>query len=126
MRIPVAGIPRFPGAGSSARGQPAPKARPKGVADGQRVNIPALSGEVEPRGARGGNGRELRMLAAARVNRVAEGVPRDSAPRAPPRREKPRGDEPDSRTKTDTGGRVRRRTKARERNLVKELGNIAP
>ena len=29
------------------------------------------------------------------------------------------------RTKTDTGGRVKY-TKARERNLVKELGNIAP
>ena len=39
-RIPAAGIPRFPGAGSSARGQPDPKARPKGVVDGHRVNIP--------------------------------------------------------------------------------------
>ena len=42
MRIPVAGIPRFPGAGSSARGQSAPKARPKGVADGQQADIPVL------------------------------------------------------------------------------------
>ena len=46
MEILVAGIPRFPGAGSSARGQSAPKARPKGVADGQQVNIPAQVQEV--------------------------------------------------------------------------------
>ena len=38
--IPVAGIPRLPGAGSSARGQSGPKVRPKGVADGHGVNIP--------------------------------------------------------------------------------------
>ena len=44
MEILVAGIPRFPGAGSSARGQSAPKVRPKGVIDGQQVNIPALVG----------------------------------------------------------------------------------
>ena len=42
MKILVAGIPRFPGAGSSARGQSVPKIRPKGVVDGQQVNIPAL------------------------------------------------------------------------------------
>ena len=46
MRIPVAGIPRFPGAGSSARGQSAPKARPKGVVDGHGVNIPQLVDRV--------------------------------------------------------------------------------
>ena len=46
MGIPGAGIPRFPGAGSSARGQPVPKARPKGVADGRRVNIPVLAVRV--------------------------------------------------------------------------------
>ena len=49
MRIPVAGIPRFPGAGSSARGQSAPKARPKGVADGRQVNIPAPVWRVQAR-----------------------------------------------------------------------------
>ena len=32
---------RFPGEGQSAQGQSVPKARPKGVADGQQVNIPA-------------------------------------------------------------------------------------
>ena len=40
MRIPVTENPRVPGEGSSARGQSDPKARPKGVVDGQQVNIP--------------------------------------------------------------------------------------
>ena len=33
---------RFPGEGSSAQGKSGPKARPKGVADGQLVEIPVL------------------------------------------------------------------------------------
>ena len=33
---------RFPGEGSSAQGKSGPKVRPKGVADGQQVKIPAL------------------------------------------------------------------------------------
>ena len=33
---------RFPGEGSSAQGKSGPKARPKGVVDGQQVKIPAL------------------------------------------------------------------------------------
>ena len=33
---------RFPGKGSSALGKSGPKVRPKGVADGQQVKIPAL------------------------------------------------------------------------------------
>ena len=36
---------RFPGEGSSARGKSGPKARPKGVADGQQVDIPVLPRE---------------------------------------------------------------------------------
>ncbi len=32
---------RFPGEGSSAQGKSGPKVRPKGVADGQQVEIPA-------------------------------------------------------------------------------------
>ena len=31
---------RFPGEGSSAQGKPGAKARPKGVGDGQSVDIP--------------------------------------------------------------------------------------
>ena len=34
---------RFPGEGSSAQGKSGPKERPKGVSDGQQVEIPALS-----------------------------------------------------------------------------------
>ena len=33
---------RFPGPGSSSQGKSDPKARPKGVVDGKRVNIPVL------------------------------------------------------------------------------------
>ena len=46
---PSAERTRFPGEGQSAQGQSGPKARPKGVADGQGVNIPPPEGEVEPR-----------------------------------------------------------------------------
>ena len=37
---------RFPGEGSSAQGKPGAKARPKGVADGQQVEIPVLPNEL--------------------------------------------------------------------------------
>ena len=40
MRIPFAESLRFPGEGKSAQGKSAPKARPKGVVDGNQVNIP--------------------------------------------------------------------------------------
>ena len=36
---------RIPGEGSSAQGKSGPKARPKGVADGQQVDIPVLPRE---------------------------------------------------------------------------------
>ena len=39
--LPVENL-RFPGEGSSAQGKSGPKARPKGVVDGQQVEIPAL------------------------------------------------------------------------------------
>jgi hypothetical protein len=42
VRILFAENLRFPGEGKSAQGQPVPNARPKGVADGEQVNIPAL------------------------------------------------------------------------------------
>ena len=41
VRIPAAVNPRFPGRGSSPRGQSGAKARPGGVADAQRADIPA-------------------------------------------------------------------------------------
>ncbi len=37
---------RFPGEGSSAQGKSGPKRRPKGVRDGQRVEIPVLPNEI--------------------------------------------------------------------------------
>ena len=40
VRILLAENLRFPGEGKSAQGESDPKARPKGVADGQPVNIP--------------------------------------------------------------------------------------
>ena len=42
MRILLAENLRVPGEGSSAQGKSVPKARPKGVVDGQQVNIPVL------------------------------------------------------------------------------------
>ena len=40
VRIFTVENPRFPGEGSSAQGKSGPKPRPKGVGDGQRVEIP--------------------------------------------------------------------------------------
>ena len=37
---------RFPGEGSSARGKSGPKLRPKGVDDGQQVDIPVPPKEI--------------------------------------------------------------------------------
>ena len=42
MRILVAVSLRFPPEGKSAEGEADPKARPKGVVDGEQVNIPVL------------------------------------------------------------------------------------
>ena len=40
MKNPLAGSPRFPVQGSSGQGESVPKVQPKGVADGNQVNIP--------------------------------------------------------------------------------------
>ena len=42
LRTLLAESLRFPEQGQSAQGQSVPKARPRGVADGQQVNIPVL------------------------------------------------------------------------------------
>ena len=42
MKSSLAVNPRVPGPGKSSQGKPEPKARPKGVVDGQQVNIPVL------------------------------------------------------------------------------------
>ena len=41
VRIPFAENPRIPGEGHSAQGEPEPKTRPRGVVDGEQVDIPA-------------------------------------------------------------------------------------
>ena len=41
VRIPFAENPRIPGEGHSAQGKPEPKTRPRGVVDGEQVDIPA-------------------------------------------------------------------------------------
>ena len=43
VRNLLAGRPRVPGQRESGKGESAPKARLKGVVDGKRVNIPALT-----------------------------------------------------------------------------------
>jgi len=40
VRIFTVENPRFPGEGSSAQGKSGPKPRPRGVGDGQQVDIP--------------------------------------------------------------------------------------
>ena len=42
VRIPSTVCLRVPGEGSSSQGKSGPKTRPKGVADGQQVDIPVL------------------------------------------------------------------------------------
>ena len=46
VRILHTDRPRIPGEGSSALGKSGPKARPKGVVDGQQVDIPAPASKV--------------------------------------------------------------------------------
>ncbi len=44
--IPFAESPRIPGEGHSAQGKPEPKTRPRGVVDGEQVDIPAPCSRV--------------------------------------------------------------------------------
>ena len=113
MEILVAGIPRLPGAGSSARGQSGPKTRPKGVVDGQQVNIPAhavgfkrVVGEGQWRGS-------MAIPCTARNRRTASGFAR--VPPCVPASRKSDATLNACRTKTDTGGRVQGYQGAREK-----------
>ncbi len=56
---------RFPEEGSSALGKSGPKARPKGVVDGQQVEIP-----VPPRAVRAKRGTQKDRLSTPLVERV--------------------------------------------------------
>ena len=77
VRIHLAVSLRFPGEGSSSQGKSGPKARPKGVVDGKRVNIPVplnrsevVTEEGRSAGCRitrfklvGGGDRQIRLFA---------------------------------------------------------------
>lgn len=86
VKSPPAESPRFPGEGQSAQGQSGPKARPKGVADGQRVNIPAPAGAVEPgRTPASMTERGVRRPRPARATALRSGSPSSCRPRKAPR-----------------------------------------
>ncbi len=101
MRIAVAESPRVPAHGQSAQGEPAPKARPRGVVDGNQVNIP---------GPGGGDGRGS-VCALIGLGMLVR------RPRKQPRHE--------TVPETDTGGLVEH-TEALEGTVLKELGKLPP
>ena len=61
---------RFPGEGSSAQGKSGPKERPKGVSDGQQVEIPALW--IYLKDARDTGVEEKRGRGKTRIERYSE------------------------------------------------------
>ena len=61
---------RFPGEGSSAQGKSGPKVRPKGVADGQQVEIPAL--QVYLKSVRDAGEEDKRGRGKTRIERYSE------------------------------------------------------
>ena len=101
MKDPVAGSPRVPAQGSSAQGEPAPKARAKAVADGNQVNSP---------GPAGGDGAQESLVLSGLCQR------RRASRKQPQHLTVP---------ETDTGGLVEH-TQALERTVLKELGNLPP
>ena len=126
MKIPVAGILRFPGAGSSARGQSVPKIRPKGVVDG-RAGQHSCTGRKGSKDVVGeGQWRGLMVIPCTAENCRAERADLSACKFMHPCfREKRRPTERLAVPKpTQVGGY--KDTKARERNLVKELGTLAP
>ena len=63
---------RFPGEGSSAQGKSGPKVRPKGVADGQQVKIPALPKYLKD--ARDAGEEDKRGRGKTRIERYSENL----------------------------------------------------
>ena len=117
---PSAESTRFPGEGQSAQGQSGPKARPKGVADGQTVNIPSPAVKVEPRRtpAKGGVGALEFPVPQGRQHSIWK--PHPSRPR-----KAPRGRHGRPVPQSDTGV-LGEHPKAFGRTLVKELGKMTP
>src|SRR3954454_24871813 len=89
---PSAESTRFPGEGQSAQGQSGPKARPKGAADGQAVNIPPPGVRLSQEGRRGETDRGVRRPRPARATAFDPEVRRSLG------HEKPPGDEAPART----------------------------
>ena len=89
---PSAESTRFPGEGQSAQGQSGPKARPKGAADGQTVNIPSPDARLMRAGRRDERDRGDRRPRPARATAFD---PEVSRPRG---HEKPPADETSART----------------------------
>ena len=72
MRILAIESLRFPGEGSSAQGKSGPKERPKGVSDGQQVEIPALW--IYLKDARDTGVEETRGRGKTRIERYSENI----------------------------------------------------
>ena len=72
VRIHAVESLRFPGEGSSAQGKSGPKVRPKGVADGQQVKIPALPKFLKD--ARDAGEEDMRGRGNTRVERHSENL----------------------------------------------------
>ena len=70
MRILAVESLRFPGEGSSAQGKSGPKERPKGVSDGQQVEIPALP--IALKDARDAEVEGMRGRGKTRIERYSE------------------------------------------------------
>ena len=117
---PSAESTRFPGEGQSAQGQSGPKARPKGVADGQAVNIPPPAVKDEPRRTpvKGGVGALDTPVPQGRQHSIWK--PLSNRPR-----KAPRGRHGRPVPQSDTGV-LGEHPKAFGRTLVKELGKMTP
>ena len=75
MRTPSAENPRFPGQGQSALGESVPKARSKGVVDGNPVNIPEpASHRLDEAGTQEGSVTPGWKWAVKRVGRLCREV----------------------------------------------------
>ena len=75
VRTPSAENPRIPGQGQSALGESVPKARPKGVVDGNPVNIPEpASHRLNEAGTQKGSVTPGWKWAVKRVGRVCREV----------------------------------------------------
>ena len=117
---PSAESTRFPGEGQSAQGQSGPKARPKGVADGQAVNIPPpgdggrSAGDAETTGI-GALDTPVPQGRRHSIRKSVE-VPAAKSPLGTKRRPVPQSDT----------GVLGEHPKAFGRTLVKELGKMTP